>query len=363
MTAETGGPGRRLTPEQERTGAELFTAGASERDVADRLQCSASTAHRLRERLAAAPGGELEPETEADIQEAERDAIGGEIIDALTAKRAELAEALTARQERAAASQAAIGSLDAERLELLAAGRDAAPLRSRRADAVADLADSCEVAGMIEASIAEIDAQMAGYQAAQRGAEAQAAREQARIEGEQLAPVAADELRGVVVGDVAAAEFVRVVRRLVELEAKAGQSWDAGILPPPLLMPRDAWHRQVCGLWSAARAGQLADVHSALAGLGGVWQDRDREQLARERADAEAQLRQAREDATANMRRGHLRGGPMRLPEKPGFDAAMPPAHVFNQANIHHQGGHSDAAPAALTRLGEQVAAAAHAGE
>lgn len=370
MTAETGGPGRRLTAEEEQRAAEMFARNCSTREVAAALGCGRATASRLRQRLAAeaaapaaeppAEGPELTPlrpfplsmlpadaavreaeaivagqraavgpETAVEIQEAGRDAMGGEIVDALTAKRAELAEALTAHQERAAASQTAIASLDAERLELLAAGRYAAPLRSRRADAEADLADSRTITGMIGAQLAEIDRQLAGYQAAQRGAEAQAARDEARIEGEQLAPVVAGKLRGVVTGDVAAAEFTGVVRRLVELEAKAGQSWDAGILPPPLLMPRDAWHQQVCALWSAARVGQLADVHGALAALGGVWQDRDREQLARERQAADDQLRQAREEADANMRRGRLHGGPMFLPEQPGFGAAMPPAHMF----------------------------------
>lgn len=43
--------GRRLTPEEEKTGLYLYAAGASEREVAEALSCSASTAHRLRERL------------------------------------------------------------------------------------------------------------------------------------------------------------------------------------------------------------------------------------------------------------------------------------------------------------------------
>lgn len=44
---------RRLTPEEEQVGAELFSEGASERDVAEALECSPSTAHRLHERVQA----------------------------------------------------------------------------------------------------------------------------------------------------------------------------------------------------------------------------------------------------------------------------------------------------------------------
>lgn len=331
MTAEQG-PGRRLTPEQERRGAELFAEGKSEREVAKALGVGAGTAHRLHERIQAADAAAREdaegleltplrpyplsmlpadaavqeaeaivagqrptvgPETAAEIQEAERDAVGAEIVDALTAKRAELAEALTGHQERAAASQAAIASLDAERLELLAAGRYAAPLRGRRADAESDLADSRAIIGMIEAQLAEIDAQLGAHQAAQREAEAQAARDEARIEGERLVVTARDKLRGAVVGDVAVGELLRVATSLARLEHASGCWWDAEVLPPALPgNPRDAWLRDVQAVWAAAKTGGQAAVQQALSRLDGRWVERDRAEFAAMHTEAAERLRQ-----------------------------------------------------------------------
>lgn len=322
--------GRRLTEDEAQTGAEMFAADASEREVADRLQCSPSTAHRLRLRLDAADTGEQDQPGTGVTDEP---AGAGQTLTALRDKRDQWAAQHGALLDRIQAAREAVEDIDARRMDALAGGGDSTRFAAERAPLELEHARLAADAGVVGGWLADCEAEIASREAGQaeraRLAEQAKAAREAQAEGDGLAPVAAGKLRATVLGEVGAAELVRVARRLVELEAVAGKSWDNGILPPPLLMNHDAWHQRVAALWSAARAGQLADVHGALAGLGGQWQERDREQLARERQAADDQLRQAREEADANMRRGRLHGGPMFLPEQPGFGAAMPPVHMF----------------------------------
>lgn len=301
--AEASGPGRRLTPEQEQQAARMYAEGASERDVADELGCSASTAHRLRERLQAAQDGTEGTGTQSDadaleaarpeLLEAEAAAFRAELLDALTARRDEVTKVLADWQGRAASCRARIDRLDAERLELLAAGKDAAHLREPRADAEAELNDAITAAGLIGTQLAEAEMRIAAIRTEEQQAQAEAVREQARAEGAELAPACREQLRGAVLGEVAPAGFVRGAASLAALERASGCSWDAEILPPPLPgNARDPWLWGVLRLWSAAKAGDVTAVHQALATLGGNWVERDRDEFARMHAEAAERVRQ-----------------------------------------------------------------------
>jgi Homeodomain-like domain len=186
------GPGRRLTAAEEQQAAEMFAAGKSEREVADAVGCSASTAHRLRERLAreaapAAPAATVPagPDTpEAPVApepaapaEAATEPPGLEMtgvllpsedeIAALRKERGEVAAAVATYEERAQESRTAIVQLEADRREVLAAGHDAAPLRPRLRDAADDLKDSEEAAALARGYLLELDGRLAAIEGRQ----------------------------------------------------------------------------------------------------------------------------------------------------------------------------------------------------
>ena len=335
MSEQAGTPGRRLTEAEEARGAELFAAGKSESEVADALDCSRSTAHRLRERLHAAgvagTGLELAPvrrrfgsdvvlthpglgEIEAAGRGIELAALRAEQLETLAALRDEQAAELADWQARAAASQGAIEALDAERLELLAAGQDAAPLRARRADAVADLGDASTAAGFAAARLADTDARIAAVRAEIAAAEREAARQEAAALAATLALQAAAALRDAVTGDGTVKALTDVAVLLARAEQASGTSWDSEVLPVPLFgMKWDQWHQAVSGLWQAARRDDLAACQ-VLTARCQPWQHRDRAEQDRLRAEADEQLRQAREEAAARLRGAAMHGGPQYLP-------------------------------------------------
>lgn len=160
MTAT--GPGRRLTDDEETKAAAMFAAKASDRAVADALGIGAATANRLRHRLAdriaalaGQPGAPAQEEHQAP----------DEVLAEAAAERAGLIEQLALYEARAAASRAALTQLEVERHEMLAAGRDAQPLRSRRRDAEDDAQDSEDAAELVRQRIARLDESIAATRA------------------------------------------------------------------------------------------------------------------------------------------------------------------------------------------------------
>jgi hypothetical protein len=181
----SSGAGRRLTPEEERRGGELFAEGKSEREVAAELHVGRGTAHRLRERLAERAAAGSEPEetttvTEHDEHQAaapgplEMTALQGPTaeedaaeLDRLTVLRGDLADEVVKHEGRAAASAQALAALEAERSELLAADRDAQPLRPRLRDAADDQRDELDKAGIARGRLAEVVRQILAVEARQ----------------------------------------------------------------------------------------------------------------------------------------------------------------------------------------------------
>lgn len=189
-----GGAGRRLTAGQEERAAVMFAAGASEREVADELGCSASTAHRLRLRL------EGEPQEDAELA-------------ALQQMRVALAEQIADHQGRAEASRKAIGALTAERDELLAEGKDAAPLRSRVGSAVMDLEDWTRAAELLAPKLAAVDARIAGIEARRELTAMRAVLAAAVAERDEVLAGIGDRQRAAVLAVKSAAEeFVATYR-------------------------------------------------------------------------------------------------------------------------------------------------------
>jgi hypothetical protein len=229
------GPGRRLTPDEERRGAELFAQGLSTRAVAEQLGVGNGTAARLRRRLAEraqtakAPGDSeteetaVTEQTPAEIRQPGADLPASRSVSALTdfaaedqADDAELS-ALRGRQEelaaevtnfagRAEASRAAVADLEAERLQLLSAGQDAQHLRSRRRDAEDDFADSATAAEIAQGALAVVGEQIAAVEArkAERRLRAELA-EAIETRGRVLATIG-DRQRAAILAVKAAAE-------------------------------------------------------------------------------------------------------------------------------------------------------------
>jgi len=353
---------RRLTDAEEQRGADLFAAGRSEREVATALGISASTAHRLRERLQQSAAGGLEitsvrralgsevilthpglAEIDADLRDTELAAIRAELLNGLAEQRDEQAAVLESWQARAAASQGAIAALDAERLELLAAGQDAAPLRARRADAVADLADASKAGEFAAARLAETDAQIAAVRAEIDAAAREVARREAAALAAELAPEAAAALREAVTGDGTVKALTGLATRLAQAEQASGTSWDFEVLPPPLFGLRpDRWYEAVSALWTAARRGDLTACQ-ALASRCGTWQQRDRAEQERLRAEAGEQLRQAGEEAAARLRQSIRGGGPVYMPvlpnSLPGAVASARTGAVYDSGGARFEHG------------------------
>lgn len=327
MSEQAGGPGRRLSEAEEARGAEMFAGGAPEREVAAELGISASTAHRLRERLQQAAGaaddagdgagplvgsvfrmrllpdgGAVIVDPAAGVAEEVEDAMRGEVLAQLRQARDDAAAVVADLEARAEASRQAIAALDAERLELLAAGRDAAPLRPRRADAAADLADAETAIGMARQPVAEAEARVADAEAEIAAAEAERIRREAVRLCARLAPRASAALRAAVLGDGTVRALADLGSQLAQAEAVAGRSWEDGIVPPVLPGARDEWRHSVYDLWQVARRGDVATCQAVIPRCV-PWQDRDPEEFARMHADAQANATRLQQLAHENANR------------------------------------------------------------
>jgi hypothetical protein len=279
-----------MTPEEERRGAELFAAGRSERQVADELGISASSAHRLRERLAAKDGdggdGELEltPVRRAygsDVildhpELAEIEASGVEIDD--EAERAVIAEVIETYAARADASRQALAKLEAERRELLDSDKDAAPLRPTIASVREDLADSEEAGQLARNRLAALEARIAERATRKELAQLKAQLDAAVAERDEVFSRSGDRQRAAVAAVRAAAEdFCAVVaeeRATVDRVAvlssamtqRALQLGQPGPAVPPAASTRLAAQGGVGGELALTRAmhqaerGDVADV-------------------------------------------------------------------------------------------------------
>jgi outer membrane murein-binding lipoprotein Lpp len=137
----------RLTAEQETRGAQLYAGGATERDVAEALSCSPSTAHRLRERL---DGGPAEPGGQEDGA-----------VDELTRQRDELAARVAALEARAEAARSQVATIELERREALARADDGASFAGRRRQALEEAEDAAESARVLSGEVARIEQQLA----------------------------------------------------------------------------------------------------------------------------------------------------------------------------------------------------------
>lgn len=222
-----------MTPDQEARGAELYAAGRSEREVAAEIGCSASAAHRLKERLTAA-----QDEAPSTPQHAaspdDSDPLAAAFASASRA-REQLAAQLQVYEERAESSRQARAELEAERLQLLDAGQDAAPLRPRIASAVMDLDDSETSAGLVRQRLAELDRQLADVTARQELArmrrelaaavpdrDAVFARTGDRMRAAIAAvKAAAEEFTAALTGEQAAGERTSQLARAVAVSAQA----------------------------------------------------------------------------------------------------------------------------------------------
>lgn len=201
MSADSS-PGRRLTEDDERRGAELFASGASEREVSDALGCSPSTAHRLRLRLEAAQGdGALPPEPD-ELQGDDVAELG-----TLQDMRDALALQLATTAERASASTTAWQDLEADRLRILGEG-DAvsAQLRERIASARQDLDDWDAAAHLLTEKLNAVAARIAEIEASRELAALRAELDAAVAERDRVYATSGDRQRAAVAAVRAAAE-------------------------------------------------------------------------------------------------------------------------------------------------------------
>jgi len=220
--AEAGGPGRRLTPEEEARGAAMFAAGASDRQVADALGIGTGTANRLRHR-AGAPVSPEEPAAPGPRD----DGQAGELARLRELREAQ-AEAVRTFAERAAAQRLAVEQLDAERLAAIDEGRDAAPLRPRMRDARADLEDSEVSAALAHQRLRATDAEITRIGAERDAAAAEAQLEAAVAEGMALAAGGGAVLRSASDAVAAAAASLVAFRRdVAAAQDRIRSAWQA----------------------------------------------------------------------------------------------------------------------------------------
>ena len=318
-----------MTPDQERRGAEMFSQGQSERQVADELGVSASSAHRLKLRLEqpeAAPAPEIEtgPEQpdEAVLQAADG-ILTDEAMALLEGERDRLAGELENLQARAQASLSAGHRLTEERDQLLLTTGDASPVRQRLIDAENDYRDwtraielttahLSEVSGRIEAltgyrELAERRAQLDAAVAerdqvlSQSGSRQRAAVAAVRAAAEEFCAVAADEL--------AATERAAVLSSAVTAMAmQLGEQ--VPVVPPPASTRLVGLRQEGRGELALRRAlgfAERGDVDAVARALGEAsgWTPPgppDEEELKRWRQMTEDRERQLAEAKAQNAR-------------------------------------------------------------
>lgn len=204
-----------MTPEQERRGAELFAEGKPERQVAAELGVGAGSAHRLKLRLEAQRDGAEAGQPPPEITEPRPVGQGAPVmlvqskpaeLAKLTAQREELAGQLANLEARSEASRQAVTDLQAERLQLLDEGKDAAPLRSRAGSAFMDLQDSETAAQRCRERLADADTRIAALQGQQELAGLRAELDAAVAERDEVYARSGDRQRAAVAAVRAAAE-------------------------------------------------------------------------------------------------------------------------------------------------------------
>jgi Homeodomain-like domain-containing protein len=273
-----------MGPEQEQRAAEMFASGATEREVAEALGCSASTAHRLRERLAAAEETPAGPGS-GTLSDAVDDAMRDGLLAALAEKREEAAATLADLEARAQASRDAIAALEGERLELIGAGKDAAPLRARMTSARDDLADWETAAAMARQNLATADTRIAEVHAEAELAALRAELDAAVAERDRVFAMSGDRQRAAVAAvraaaedfcavfadeDAAAAKVTSLMAGVVAGAQAAGEA--APPVPAPastaLAVPGDATGGPALALYRAITAARAGNVQSVAAQLG-----------------------------------------------------------------------------------------------
>jgi transposase len=201
-----------MTPEQEKRGAELFAAGASEREVATELGIGASSAHRLKLRLEAEQADPAAPELtepekhdEAVLQAAD-EVLTDEAMALLEVERHRLAGQLEAFQDRAQASWSAKQTLEQERDQLLIDTGDASGVDQRLEDADRDLRKWVRGAELITPQLAEVNARIGRLSGYRELASLRAELDAAVIERDEVHSRSGDRQRAAVAAVRAAAE-------------------------------------------------------------------------------------------------------------------------------------------------------------
>jgi len=323
----------RLTPDQEARGDELFAAGATERDVADELQCSASTAHRLRERLQGASVVPSATEVTAEAAEAPSGDAAARVLkltglaETAEAARAEAQGAVGTFAARAEAARSGVSALEQERAGILLAGGDAAHLRPQLASARGDL-DDCEMAEQLARErLQAIEAQQATIAVQLAAAEQEAALEAAWDEAQALAARLAS----------ATPDDPKVLHRVLS-DPKRGPAWldlAAALIAAEHRAGRDAVTLTGAGLsgYLDVKTGQPQEaVNHARALIPGPQPEPERPRTADE-------IQAERMRAGMEMARRQVGGTPtLTRYETPRTGASMPPPHVFSALRGSQQG-------------------------
>jgi hypothetical protein len=276
-----------ISPERQAEAFAMYRDGASERAVAVKLGCGNATAHRLRQRFLSQHNPAQEPPERIETAEADMTMtdplvpdFDAELVE-LQRRRGELAEDVSTHEERAAASGSAVQQLEAERLETLASGHDAQPLRQRRRDAEDDLADSQTAAGFARGRLAAVDAEIRAVQERIADTQQRAELAEAISERDAICARTGDRMRAAALGTHASAvEFTAAladerdaVREVAELAARIALTGPAPHVPAPvstLVSPHPdmtgsgaplAWQRAI----SEALAGNVRAVSVRLA--------------------------------------------------------------------------------------------------
>ena len=236
-----------ISPELEAAIFARYAAGATTRAVSREFGIGSATASRAFQRFKAAQKSVQETPAASEPAEPETGMTGLPLPDLdaelaeLQRRRGELAEVVSMHEERAAASRSAVQELEAERLETLAGGHDAQPLRQRRRDAEDDLADSETAAGFARERLAAVDQQIAAVQARIDDARLRGELAEAIAERDSVLAGIGDRQRAAVLAVRAAAEDFtaaaaderEAVRRVDDLTARIALGGPAPVVPLP----------------------------------------------------------------------------------------------------------------------------------
>jgi len=329
----------RLTLEQEARGAELYAGGATERDVAEALGCSPSTAHRLRERLEPGPAASTpEPDGQQDAA-----------VDELTRQRDGLAARVAGLEDRAEAARGRVATIEQERREALACGNDSASFAGRRRQALEEAEDAAESARVLSGEVARIEQQLAGHADRRELARQRAELAAAITERDAVWAASGERQRAAVLAiRDAAAEWVAVyaeerqtAARVEQLAAAvAGRAQRLGEAVPVVTAPEQT--RLIVGQHESRTGGGRALIQAEQAALRGAasapprvaqllgmangWLPSGVQAGPQVAGQAVAADRMAAGFELARRQTA----GPPTVPEPTGTGAALPPPHVLN---------------------------------